>query len=93
MDFKVGDNFKWFVPRISTIIGDWPEACTFSLTYKSANSNYPCHFCLVSRDKLISTEKDQVVLRNHNNMKTYYKNGNAASVSLEDVENYFWNIL
>lgn len=82
----------WFFPRISTIICDWPEACTFSLTYKSANSKYPCHFCLVPRDKLISTDIDDVILRDNENMIEYYNNGNAASVSLEQVNNYFWKI-
>ncbi|RHZ51505.1 hypothetical protein Glove_477g11 [Diversispora epigaea] len=45
IDFKINNKNIWFFPRISTVIGDWPEACTFSLTFKSANSNYPCHFC------------------------------------------------
>ena len=39
-----------FYPRISVIITDWPEAATYCLTYKSTMSNFPCHFCLVSRD-------------------------------------------
>ena len=28
----------WFKIKISLIIGDWPEACTFCLTYKTSNS-------------------------------------------------------
>ncbi|RHZ81770.1 hypothetical protein Glove_117g260 [Diversispora epigaea] len=47
------------------------EACTFSLTYKLANSNYPCHFCLVQREDLIDIRKE-VILRNHVNMKEYF---------------------
>ncbi|RHZ65386.1 hypothetical protein Glove_316g7 [Diversispora epigaea] len=62
VDFNIYDKDIWFFPRISTIICDWPEACTFSLTYKSANSNYPCHFCLVQREDLIDIRKE-VILR------------------------------
>ncbi|RHZ85504.1 hypothetical protein Glove_65g95 [Diversispora epigaea] len=68
VDFNIDDKDIWFFPRISTIICDWPEVCTFSLTYKSANSNYPCHFCLVQREDLIDIRKE-VILRNHVNMK------------------------
>ena len=28
IDFKINDKNIWFFPRISTVIGDWPEACT-----------------------------------------------------------------
>ena len=48
VDFKINNENIWFFPRISTVIGNWPEACTFSLTYKSSNSNYSCHFCITS---------------------------------------------
>lgn len=92
IDFKINDKNIWFFPRISTVIGDWPEACTFSLTYKSANSNYPCHFCLTQKDNLVSTRKDSVILRNKENMQEYYNNGTAADISLEQVYNYFWTI-
>ncbi|RHZ45891.1 hypothetical protein Glove_645g26 [Diversispora epigaea] len=71
VDFNIYDKDIWFFPRISIIICDWPEACTFSLTYKSANSNYPCHFYLVQREDLIDIRKE-VILRNHVNMKEYF---------------------
>ena len=74
------------------IICDWPEACTYSLTFKSANSNYPCHFCLVHKNNLLNTRPDQVILRNHKNMMDKYNNNSAASVSLKQVENYFWKV-
>ncbi|RHZ73645.1 hypothetical protein Glove_230g170 [Diversispora epigaea] len=61
IDLKIDGKKIWFYPRISIVICNWPEACTFSLTYKSSNSNYPCHFCLG-------------VLRNKENMKKYYDN-------------------
>jgi hypothetical protein len=93
VEFKINNNNFWFYPRISTIICDWPEACTFSLTYKSANSNYPCHFCLVQKENLLNTRKDQVILRNNENMKEYFNDGTGNSASLEQVDNYFWNIL
>ncbi|RHZ47714.1 hypothetical protein Glove_571g8 [Diversispora epigaea] len=58
VDFNIDGKDVWFFSRISTIICDWPKACTFSLTYKSANSNYPCHFCLVQKEDLIDIRKD-----------------------------------
>ncbi|RHZ76104.1 hypothetical protein Glove_203g21 [Diversispora epigaea] len=92
VDFNIDGEDVWFFPRISTIICDWPEACTFSLTYKSANSNYPCHFCLVQKEDFIDIRKDQLILRDHVNMKEYFNNGTSNSAGLEQVDNYFWNI-
>ncbi|RHZ66595.1 hypothetical protein Glove_306g23 [Diversispora epigaea] len=92
VDFNIDGKDIWFFPRISTIICDWPEACTFSLTYKSPNSNYPCHFCLVQREDLIDIRKDQVILRNHVNMKEYFDSNTSKLASLEQVNNYFWSI-
>ncbi|RHZ57137.1 hypothetical protein Glove_393g53 [Diversispora epigaea] len=92
VDFKIDGKDVWFFPRISTIICDWPEACTFSLTYKSANSNYPCHFCLVQKEDLINIKKDQLILCDHVNMKEYFNNGTSNLAGLEQVDNYFWNI-
>ncbi|RHZ58591.1 hypothetical protein Glove_372g139 [Diversispora epigaea] len=93
VDFNIDGKDVWFFLRISTIICDWPEACTFSLTYKSANSNYPCHFCLVQKEDLIDIRKDQLILRDHVNMKEYFNNSTNNSAGLEQVDNYFWNIL
>ncbi|RHZ81645.1 hypothetical protein Glove_117g402 [Diversispora epigaea] len=94
IDLKIDGKRIWFYPRISTVICDWPEACTFSLTYKSSNSNYPCHFCLVSKDNLANTclRKSQAVLRNKENTKKYYDNDTTKEASLEPVYNYFWDI-
>ncbi|RHZ51697.1 hypothetical protein Glove_475g37 [Diversispora epigaea] len=92
VDFNIDGKDIWFFPRISTIICDWPEACTFSLTYKSPNSNYPCHFCLVQREDLIDIRKDQVILRNHVNMKEYFDSNTSKLAGLEQVNNYFWSI-
>jgi hypothetical protein len=94
IDYKINNKIIWFFPKISTIIGDWPEACTYSLTYKSANSNFPCHFCLVQRDNLdnlIDTNEDQMILRDHENMMEHFNNNTGKLVSLELVKNYFWN--
>ncbi|RHZ68659.1 hypothetical protein Glove_294g9 [Diversispora epigaea] len=91
VDFNIYDKDIWFFLRISTIICDWPEACTFSLTYKSANSNYPCHFCLVQREDLIDIRKE-VILRNHVNMKEYFDSNTSNLAGLEQVNNYFWSI-
>jgi Plavaka transposase len=91
VEFKINDEKFWFYPRISTIICDWPEACTFSLTYKSANSNYPCHFCTIHKNNMID-KNAQIVVRNHEDMIKYFEDGTAASISLEQVYNYFWDI-
>ncbi|RHZ68247.1 hypothetical protein Glove_296g5 [Diversispora epigaea] len=91
VDFNIDDKDIWFFPRISTIICDWPEACTFSLTYKSANLNYPCHFCLVQREDLIDIRKE-VILHNHVNMKEYFDSNTSNLAGLEQVNNYFWSI-
>ncbi|RHZ82925.1 hypothetical protein Glove_103g163 [Diversispora epigaea] len=76
------------------IISDWPEACTFALTYKSTKSNYPCHFCLVSKEDLsnINSNSNQIEPRSHNNMKLYYKNNTGKNVSIENVRNFFWSV-
>lgn len=94
IELIINNEKIWFIPRISTIICDWPEACTFSLNYKSTNSNYPCHFCLVSKDNLANTclRDDQIIPRNKENMKQYYINGITEKASLEPVYNYFWDI-
>ncbi|RHZ53014.1 hypothetical protein Glove_452g31 [Diversispora epigaea] len=63
----------------------------FSLTYKSANSNYTCHFCLVQREDLIDIRKE-VILRNHVNMKEYFDSNTSNLAGLEQVNNYFWSI-
>ncbi|RHZ65586.1 hypothetical protein Glove_314g17 [Diversispora epigaea] len=55
-------------------------------------SNFPCHFCLVQKNDLIDTMQDQIILRNHENMMEHFNNNTGHSVSLEPVENYFWNI-
>ncbi|RHZ58028.1 hypothetical protein Glove_379g8 [Diversispora epigaea] len=91
IELKIDNEIFWFFPRVSTIICDWPEACTFSLTYKSTNSNYPCYFCLVSKENLNNTRlrDDQMVLRNKENMLQYYNNGTTEKASLEPVFNYF----
>ncbi|RHZ73859.1 hypothetical protein Glove_228g34 [Diversispora epigaea] len=92
IDFKINNKNIRFFPRISTVIGDWPEACTFSLTFKLANSNYPCHFCQTHRNDLTSIRKDCIIIRNKENMQEYYNNGSAESIGLEQVYNYFWTI-
>ncbi|RHZ83080.1 hypothetical protein Glove_99g24 [Diversispora epigaea] len=94
IELKIDNEIFWFFLRVSTIICDWPKACTFSLTYKLTNSNYPCHFCLVSKENLNNTRlrDNQMVLRNKENMLQYYNNGTTEKASLEPVFNYFWNI-
>ncbi|RHZ89179.1 hypothetical protein Glove_18g150 [Diversispora epigaea] len=66
------------------------------INYKINNriicSNFPCHFCLVQKNDLIDTMQDQIILRNHENMMKHFNNNTGHSVSLEPVENFFWNI-
>ena len=71
IDLSIDNKTFWFFLKVSTIIVDWLEACTYCLTYKSTNSNYPCHFCLITRDNLANInllEKD-ITFRTHENMK------------------------
>ncbi|RHZ86368.1 hypothetical protein Glove_52g65 [Diversispora epigaea] len=76
IELELNNSIFWCFPRISMIISDWPEACTFALTYKSTKSNYPCHFCLVFKEDLsnINLNSNQIEPRSYNNMKLYYKN-------------------
>jgi hypothetical protein len=94
IDLEVGAQTIWFFPRISTIICDWPEAATFSLVYKSTNSNFPCHFCLISKTLLANTNlsDNHVTLRNNENMQEYFRNNTGKDVSLENIPNYFWSL-
>src|SRR5829696_3970428 len=91
VNLEVGTQTIWFFPRISTIICDWPEAAMFSLVYKATNSNFPCYFCLISKEFLANTNlsDDDVTLRNDENMKVYFKNNAGHDVSLKNVPNYF----
>ncbi|RHZ81225.1 hypothetical protein Glove_122g79 [Diversispora epigaea] len=45
------------------------------------------------KDNLIDTNKDQMILRDHENMMKHFNNNTGHLASLEPVENYFWNIL
>ena len=83
-----------FYPRVSVIIADWPEAATYCLTYKSPNSNFPCHFCLVSRDNLanINLPSSNIVLKTHNEMRNHLESNIPNSVCIESVPNFFWDM-
>ncbi|RHZ81298.1 hypothetical protein Glove_122g96 [Diversispora epigaea] len=94
IELELNNSIFWCFPRISMIISDWPEACTFALTYKSTKSNYPCHFCLVSKEDLsnINLNSNQIEPKSYNNMKLYYKNNTEKNVSIENVRNFFWSV-
>ncbi len=62
VDLSVNNEIIWFYPRVSTIISDWPEAASFCLVYKSPNSTFPCHFCLVKKDDLANINLLSVIL-------------------------------
>ena len=94
VDLSVNNETIWFYPRVSTIISDWPEAASFCLVYKSPNSTFPCHFCLVKKDDLanINLSFNDVVPRTHNEMRRYLENNTPNSASIESVPNFFWNL-
>ncbi|RHZ84123.1 hypothetical protein Glove_85g60 [Diversispora epigaea] len=80
IDLEVNNETYWFFSRISTIICDWPEAATFSLVYKSTNSNFPCHFCLISKTLLSNTDLSDITFRNNENMQEYFYNDTGQDV-------------
>ncbi|RHZ87780.1 hypothetical protein Glove_30g11 [Diversispora epigaea] len=92
IDLEVDNETYWFFLRISTIICDWLEATTFSLVYKSTNSNFPCHFCLISKTLLSNTDLSDITFRNNENMQEYFYNDAGQDVSLENIPNYFWSL-
>src|SRR5205823_1955036 len=94
VDLSVNNETIWFYPRVSTIISDWPETASFCLVYKSPNSTFPCHFCLVKKDDLanINLSFNDVVPRTHNEMRRYLENNTPNSASIESVPNFFWNL-
>ena len=70
IDLSINNKTFWFFLKIFVIIADWPEAATFCLTYKSANSSNPCYFCLVKRNNLadINLSDEYIIPRNHKNI-------------------------
>nr|CAG8690710.1 9070_t:CDS:1 [Entrophospora candida] len=84
----------WFKIKISLIIGDWPEACTFCLTYKTSNSSRPCHTCLTSRDQLnnMNMSKESLILRTPNKMMGIIENDQCKDYSVHPLKNSFWEL-
>jgi hypothetical protein len=93
MDFSIEDKIIRFISKISIIIANWPEAATFCLTYKSSNSNNPCHFCLVTRNNFveINLSKNNRIPRSHEKIIEAYQSDLTKSVSIENVFNFFWS--
>ncbi|RHZ90255.1 hypothetical protein Glove_1g50 [Diversispora epigaea] len=50
IELELNNRILWCIFRISMIISDWPEACTFSLTYKSTQSNHPKKTLALKKD-------------------------------------------
>jgi hypothetical protein len=92
IDLSLNNEKIWFFPRISIVIADWPEAATYCLTYKSAMSNFPCHFCLVARNNLanINLTSSEMKLRTHDNMHQFFNQNLSNSVCAENIYNFFW---
>ncbi len=57
-------------------------------------SNFPCHFCLVSRDDLANVNllPSDIELRTHEEMRQFFDNSDEKLVSIETVPNFFWNL-
>lgn len=93
IDLFLNNEKIWFYPRVSMIIADWPEAASFCLVYKSANSNNPCHFCLIKKENLekINLSPNDMILRSHNEMRRHLENNTEKSVCIESIPNFFWN--
>jgi hypothetical protein len=91
IDLSIDNKTFWFFPKVSVIIADWLEASTFCLTYKSTNSNYPCHFCLVTRNNLanINLLENNIIFRTHENMQEKLQQNLEKSVSIENISNFF----
>jgi hypothetical protein len=94
IDLSIDNKTYWFFPKISVIIADWSEASTFCLTYKSTNSNNPCHFCLVTKNNLANIKllEEDIILRTHENMKESLQLNLEKSVSIENISNFFWRL-
>jgi hypothetical protein len=94
IELLVGNKMIWFYPHISVVIADWPEAATFCLTYKSSNSKFPCHFCMVTRDNLsdINLLPSDIKLRSHEEMRKHFNENTEKTVCIESVPNFFWEI-
>ena len=92
IDLKLNNETIWFFPRISVVIADWPEAATYCLTYKSAVSSFPCHFCLVAKEDLaiINLTTSKIESRTHDSMRQFLDQNSTKSVCIENVQNYFW---
>jgi Plavaka transposase len=94
VDLMVNNEKIWFYPRVSTIIADWPEAASFCLVYKSPNSTFPCHFCLVRKNDLANTDlsSNDIILRTHDKMREHLEDRTQNSVCIESVPNFFWDL-
>jgi len=94
IDLSIDNKTYWFFLKVSVIIADWPEASTFCLTFKSSNSNNPCHFCLVTKNHLseINLSKEDILPRTHENMKESLQLNTGKSISIENISNFFWKL-
>nr|CAG8633934.1 8861_t:CDS:2 [Entrophospora candida] len=84
----------WFKIKISLIISDWPEACTFCLTYKTSNSSRPCYTCLTSRDQLnnMNLSNESLILRTPNQMIDIIEDDQCKDYSVHPLKNSFWKL-
>jgi Plavaka transposase len=94
LELTINNETFWFYPRVSVIIADWPEAATFCLTYKSSNSNFPCHFCMVRKNDLsnIDLRSSDIRPRTHEAMRKHFDENTGRDASIESVPNFFWKL-
>ena len=91
LDLSIDNKLFWFIPRISIIIADWPEAITYCFTYKSSNSNFLCHFCLVTKNNLnnINLSIENIISKIYELIQQYINKNIIKNVSIEPIFNYF----
>src|SRR6266542_4157153 len=94
IDLILNNKTIWFYPQVSVIIADWPEAAIYCFTYKSSMSNYPCHFCLVTRNNLadLNLQINDMISQTHDNMQQYYDRDSGKSICIENMSNIFWKL-
>ncbi len=54
-------------------------------------SNYPCHFCLVTRNNLadLNLQINDMISQTHDNMQQYYDRDSGKSICIENMSNFF----
>ncbi|HXT84839.1 MAG TPA: hypothetical protein VN704_11010 [Verrucomicrobiae bacterium] len=88
----INGKIYWFIPFVAMCLLDWPEACTYCMTYNCYNCLHPCHFCLIERENLnnMQLHSDQIILRTHTTMQQAIQNELGKENSIHLLNNFFW---